>query len=244
MSRVFRYGVATSRAERDPAADLRGALEKSGQERHHAALTDPRLIGGLLRAIDGYEGSLVTQCALRLAALLFLRPGELRKMEWSEVNFDAAELRIPAAKMKSRAIHIVPLSTQAINILKEIHPLTGHGRYVFPNVYTHGRPLSCNTLNSALRRMGFDKREMTSHGFRGMASTLLHEQGYPSEIVERQLAHADRDKVRAAYSHAQHLSARRKMMQWYSDYLDGLRSGVVRPYHPLDEHHEESMEVD
>lgn len=223
LSRVFAYAIATSRAARNPAADLRGALTPT-QERQFAAITDPRRVGGLLRSIDGYEGSVITRCALKLAPLLFVRPGELRKPESREIDLDAVEWRIPAEKMKMRAQHIVPLSTQALAILREIQPLTGHGRYIFPNVYRAERPMSCNTLNASLRRLGYEKGEMTSHGFRSLASTCLHEQGYPSDVIERQLAHADRNKVRAAYSHAQFLPERRKLMQFWSDYLDGLKS--------------------
>jgi integrase len=227
LSRVFAFAIGTSRATRNPAVDIRGVLTPTTQARHHAAITEPKAVGGLLRSIDSYEGSVITRCALKLAALTFVRPGELRKAEWSEVNFDAAEWRIPATKMKMRQLHIVPLSHQAVAILREIQPLTGSGKYIFPGLHRRGRPMSCNTLNSALRRMGYTEDEMTSHGFRSVASTLLHGAGWNSDMIERQLAHADRDKVRAAYSHAQFLPERRKMMSWWSDYLDKLRQGVV-----------------
>jgi len=160
----------------------------------------------LLRAIDGYEGSLVTKCALRLAPLLFVRPGELRKAEWTEFNLDAAEWRIPAERMKMREQHIVPLSTQAVAILRELHALTGARRYVFPGARTNGRPMSENTVNAGLRRLGYAKDEMTGHGFRSIASTLLNEQGWHRDAIERQLAHAERDNVRAAYNFAEHLA--------------------------------------
>jgi integrase len=228
---VFRYAVATGRAERDPTGDLRGALPPV-KEKHHASIRDPKAIGALLRAIDGYEGSLVTKCALRLAPLLFVRPGELRKAEWTEFNLDAAEWRIPAERMKMREQHIVPLSTQAVAILRELHALTGARRYVFPGARTNGRPMSENTVNAGLRRLGYAKDEMTGHGFRSIASTLLNEQGWHRDAIERQLAHAERDNVRAAYNFAEHLPERRKMMQAWADYLDGLKAGAdVIPLH-------------
>lgn len=222
---VFRYAVATGRAERDPTGDLRGAIPPA-ESKHFASIKDPRAIGDLLRAFDGYRGSFVTKCALQLATLLFVRPGELRHAEWGEINLDACEWRIPAKKMKMRADHFVPLSTQAVAILRELHPLTGTGNYVFPGVQTTRRPMSENTVNSALRRMGYEKNEITGHGFRAMASTLLHEQGWESDVIERQLAHKERNAVKAAYNHAQHLPERRKMMQAWSNYLDALKSGA------------------
>jgi integrase len=223
--RVFRYAIATGRAERDPAADLRGALPPV-KEKHHASLTDPKAIGALLRAIDGYQGSFISQSALRLAPLTFVRPGELRKAEWSEIDLDAAEWRIPAERMKMKAPHIVPLSAQALGILRELHPLTGTGHYVFPGLRTPTRPMSENTVNAALRRLGYAKDEMTGHGFRSMASTLLNEQGWHRDAIERQLAHGERDAVRAAYNYAEHLPERRRMMQAWADYLDGLKNGA------------------
>ena len=221
---VFRYAIATGRAERDPSADLRGALPPTKPKRM-ATITDPQKIGELLRAIDGYEGHLITRCALRLAPLSFVRPGELRKAEWQEMNLAQAEWKIPAERMKMREPHIVPLSRQALAVLGEIEPLTGDGRYVFPSLRTGARPMSDNTVLAALRRMGYAKEEMSGHGFRAMASTVLHEQGWPTEIIERQLAHAERNSVKAAYNHAQYLPERRKMMQAWADYLDTLRSG-------------------
>jgi integrase len=222
---VFRYAVATGKAERDPSGDLRGALAPV-KTNHHASVTDPKKIGELLRAINGYTGSFMTKCALQLAPLVFVRPGELRTSEWKEFDLDVAEWRIPGEKMKMRDKHIVPLSHQAVEILRAIHPLTGSGRYVFPSVRTTARPMSENTVNAALRRMGYEKDEMTGHGFRSMASTLLHEQGWPHEVIERQLAHAERNKVSAAYNYAEHLPKRREMMQAWADYLDGLASGA------------------
>lgn len=221
---VFRYAIATGRAERDPSADLRGALTPAKHARM-ATITDPKKIGELLRAIDGYEGTPVSKSALKLAPLVFVRPGELRHAEWIEIDLDTAEWRIPAEKMKMKDPHIVPLSSQAVEVLSEILPITGQGRYVFPSVRTNSRSMSENTVLAALRRMGFTKEEMSGHGFRAMASTVLHEQGWPSDIIERQLAHAERNSIKAAYNHAQHLPERRKMMQAWADYLDTLKQG-------------------
>lgn len=222
---VFRYAVATGRAERDPSGDLRGALPPV-KTRHHASVTDPAQIGGLLRAIKGFSGSFITRCALQLAPLVFVRPGELRQAEWAEIDLDKAEWRIPGHKMKMQERHIVPLSRQAMEILQAIQPLTGSGRYVFPGIRTLSRPMSENTINAALRRLGYEKDEMTGHGFRSMASTQLHEQGWPHEAIERQLAHAERNAVSAAYNYAEHLPVRREMMQHWADYLDSLTSGA------------------
>ena len=224
-SQVFRYAVATGRAERDPTVELRGALTPV-RERHHPSITDPKAIGALLRAIVGYDGSLVTRCALRLAPLTFVRPGELRRAEWPEFDFDKAEWRIPAERMKMREQHIVPLSTQAVAVLMELQPLTGRNRYVFPGARTNGRPMSENTVNAALRRLGYASDQMTGHGFRSMASTLLNEQGWHRDAIERQLAHAERDNVRAAYNYAEHLPERRRMMQAWADCLDTLTQGA------------------
>lgn len=223
---VFRYAIATGRAERDPSADLRGALTPAKHERM-ATITEPKKIGQLLRAIDGYEGTPVARCALKLAPFVFVRPGELRHAEWSEIDLDSAEWRIPAEKMKMKDPHIVPLSSQAVEVLTEILPITGKGRYVFPSVRTNARPMSENTVLAALRRMGFTKEEMSGHGFRAMASTVLHEQGWPSDVIERQLAHAERNSIKAAYNHAQHLPERRKMMQAWADYLEKLKGGQL-----------------
>ena len=222
---VFRYAVATGRAERDPSADLRGALPPS-KAKHLASITDPARIGELLRAIDGYRGSFIVRCALRLSPLLFVRPGELRKAEWREFDLDAGEWRIPAARMKARAPHVVPLARQSLEILRELEPLTGGGHYVFPGNRSEKRPMSENTTTAALRRLGFEQGGMTAHGFRSMASTMLNEQGWNRDAIERQLAHAERDKVRAAYNYAQHLVERRKMMQAWADHLDALRAGT------------------
>jgi len=220
---IFRYAIATGRAERDISADLRGALVPV-VSRNHASLTDPAEIGALLRAIDGYEGQPITAAALKLAPLVFVRPGELRGARWPEFDLDGAEWRIPGERMKMGELHIVPLARQAVAILRELHALTGWGQYVFPSLLTLDRPISNNTVNTALRRLGYTKDEMTGHGFRSMASTLLNEQGFPPDVIELQLAHVERNKVRAAYNRAQRLTERRKMMQAWADYLDSLRT--------------------
>ncbi len=228
-SQVFRYAIATGRAERDPAADLSGALTPVKHGRM-ATITEPKKVGELLRAIDGYSGTPVAQCALRLAPLVFVRPGELRCAEWAEIDLDKAEWRIPADKMKMRSPHFVPLSTQAIEILMEIKPLTDGGPYVFPSIRTARRPMSNNTILAALRRLGYAKEEMSGHGFRAMASTILHEQGWPSDVIERQLAHAERNSIKAAYNYAQHLPERRQMMQSWADYLYDLKMAAGRQH--------------
>ena len=227
---VFRYAVATGRAERDPTGDLRGALPPP-KARHHASILEPKRVGELLRAIDAYQGFFVTKCALRLAPLVFVRPGELRKAQWPEIDLDRAEWRIPAERMKMREQHIVPLSRQAVEILREIAPLTGRpigGKpgaplYVFPSGRSRERSMSENAVLAALRRMGYAKEDMTGHGFRSMASTLLHEQGWSHQVIERQLAHAERNAVSAAYNFAEHLPERCRMMQAWADYLDALK---------------------
>ncbi len=225
IGQVFRYAIATGRAERDVTADLRGALTPV-VSRVRAAIVEPDQVGELLRAIDGYVGQPTTQAALRLAPLLFVRPGELRAMEWSELDLDVAEWRIPEDKMKMREAHIVPLATQAVAILRELQPYTGRGRYVFPSLRSRDRHMSENTVNAALRRLGYDKATMCGHGFRAMASSILNEQGWPPDVIERQLAHAERNKVRRVYNRAQYLPERRRMMQHWADYLDGLAKGA------------------
>jgi integrase len=228
---VFRYAIATGRAERDPSADLRGALT-SPKVNHRAAIVDPVGIGALLRAIDGYDGLPITRAALRLAPLVFVRPGELRSAEWLEFDLAAAEWRIPSAKMKMRRVHRVPLSRQALDILRDLHPISGGGRFLFPSVRSPVRPMSENTLNAALRRLGYGTDEMTAHGFRAMASTRLNEMsGWNPDAIERQLAHQEQDDVRRAYVHAaEYWSERVKMMQAWADYLDELSErGKVVP---------------
>jgi integrase len=222
--RIFRYAVVTGRGQHDIAADLREALAPV-RSSNFASVTDPARVGELLRAIDGYTGHPVTALALRLAPLVFVRPGELRAAEWIEVDLDNAEWRIPGARMKMGESHLVPLAHQAVAILQELQCFARGGRYLFPSLRTRDRPMSNNTLNAALRRLGYGHEEQTAHGFRSMASTLLNEQGFPPDIIELQLAHVERNKVRAAYNRAQRLPERRKMMQAWADYLDGLRHG-------------------
>jgi integrase len=224
ISQVCRYAVVTERATHDVTLSLRGALA-AVVTTNHAAITEPAEIGELLRSIEAYKGQAVTWSALRIAPLVFVRPGELRHAEWSEFNLEGEDpqWRIPAAKMKMREQHIVPLSKQAVKILEELKSLTGHGRYLFPGLTTTTRCMSENTINLALRRMGYAHDEMTGHGFRSLASTCLNEQGYHPDLIELQLAHAERNQVRAAYNKAQRLPERHKMMQAWADYLDGLR---------------------
>jgi integrase len=225
-SQVFRYAVATGRTERDITVDLRGALPPV-KPTHHAAITDPKAIAALLRAIDGYRGSLVTRCAIRLAPLVFLRPGELRHAQWSEIDLEQSEWTIPAERMKMREPHLVPLSSQAVAILRDVKTLTGHGRYVFPSARTGERPMSDNAILAALRRMGYTKDEMSGHGFRAMARTILDEVlGVRPDFIEHQLAHAVRDPNGRAYNRTAHLVERRKMMQQWADYLDKLKAGA------------------
>lgn len=218
-SHIMRYAIATGRAERDVAADVQGAL-KPVVVKHHAAITAPDGIGALMRAIRGFEGSFITKSALMLAPLVFVRPGELRNAEWPEIDLDAAEWRIPSAKMKMRTPHIVPLSEQAVKVLRALEPVTGPDGFVFPSVRGKGRSMSENTVNAALRRLGYTTDEMTGHGFRSMASTMLNEQGYNRDAIERQLAHAERNDVRAAYNYAEFLPERRAMMQAWASWLD------------------------
>jgi len=223
---IFRYAVATGKATRDPSADLRGILPSPGKS-HLASITDPQEVGKLLRAIEAYEGGIVLRCALRLAPLVFVRPGELRHAEWKEFDFDKAEWNIPAGKMKAKEPHLVPLSKQAIAILREIQPYTGESRYVFPSARSFARPMSNNAINAALRRMGYERDEMTAHGFRAMARTLLDEVlQFRPDIIEHQLAHAVRDPLGRAYNRTKHLAERRRMMQVWADYLDGLKEGA------------------
>jgi integrase len=224
---VFRYAVATGRAERDPAADLKGALPQP-QERHHAAITEPKEVAPLLRALDGYQGHFVVKCALRLAPMFFVRPGELRNAEWSEIDLDEAVWNIPAHKMKMKQAHIVPLCRQAVEILTDLKEVTGASLYIFPSGRSNARPMSNNAVNAALRRMGYDNDTMTGHGFRAMARTILDEVLHVRpDYIEHQLAHAVRDPNGRAYNRTAHLEERRKMMQTWADYLDRLKAGAV-----------------
>lgn len=229
---VFRYGITLDLCERDVAADLRDSLAQV-VVKHHPAITDPKRVGELLRALAEYEGQPVTRAALQLAPLVFQRPGELRKAEWAEFDLDAGLWTIAAERMKrtkqgkaTGAAHAVPLSTQAVAVLRDLHPLTGHGRYVFPSLRTDERPMSDNAVLSALRRMGFPKDEMTGHGFRAMARTMLAERlGVDESVIEAQLGHNVRDTLGRAYNRTEFVEQRRTMMQTWADYLDRLRKG-------------------
>ena len=221
-SRIFRYAIATGRAERDPGADLKGALPVP-RKGHFSTIVDTKEIGQLLRDLDAYSGNLVVRAALRLAPYVFVRPGELRKAEWTEFDLENAEWRIPAKRMKMRVLHIVPLSRQVLGILRDLHPYSGDGPYLFPSVRAKSAPISDMTLLAGLRRLGYSKEQMTVHGFRSLASTLLNEQGFNKDWIERQLAHGERNSVRASYNYAEYLPERRKMMQSWADFLDSLR---------------------
>lgn len=224
-SQVFRYAVATGRAERDPAADLRGALTPF-KRKHFAAITEPDQLSGFLRQLDGYKGTLTVECALRLAPHVFVRPGELRQAKWSDIDLDAGEWRFAVTKTETQ--HIVPLSHQAGEILRELQPLTGHGKYVFPSArHPKGnRAMSDNAILAAMRKMGISKDEMSGHGFRAMARTMLDEVlGYRVDFIEHQLAHAVKDPNGRAYNRTAFLPERRDMMQAWSNYLDALKSG-------------------
>lgn len=233
IGQACRYAVATGRAQRDITADLRGALPPV-QVEHMAAITDPKQVAELLRAIDGYQGTLPVLCALRLAPLLFQRPGELRAAEWIEFDLDGSTWAIPSDRMKrtkqgkaAGGAHVVPLSSQAIAVLRELHALTGAGRFLFPSVRTKDRPMSDNTVNGALRRLGYDGDAMTGHGFRAMARTILDEVlGVPAAIIEAQLAHTVKDPLGRAYNRTAHLAQRQEMMQIWANYLDQIKAGA------------------
>lgn len=223
---VFRFAVAEGTAERDVTADLRGAFQHA-EKKHYAAITDPAKLGELLRSIHAYTGHPGTVAAMKLAPMVFLRPGELRAGEWAEIDLGAAEWRIPAARMKMGNDHIVPLSRQAVEILRSLHPITGHGRFVFPSLRTGERPMSENTLNACLRAMGYSNEVHTTHGFRATARTIMDEVlGERVDLIEHQLAHAVKDANGRAYNRTAHLPARRDMMQRWADYLDKLRRGA------------------
>jgi integrase len=221
-ARIFRYAIATGRAERNPAVDLQGSLAPA-IGRHLAAITNPSEFAELLRKIESYPGSATVRLALKLAPLVFVRPGELRSAEWSEIDFSNSEWHIPAPKMKMRGKHIVPLARQSMHILRELRALTGTSQYVFPSARSSTRPLSNVALLAALRRMGYEQGSLTVHGFRSTASTMLNEQGKNRDWIERQLAHGEQDGVRAAYNYADYLPQRKAMMQEWADYLDKLR---------------------
>lgn len=224
--RVFRYGVATTRCNSDPAAMLKDALIPP-KVKHYAAIIEPKAVGALLRAIDGYDGNPITRCALLIAPHVFVRPGELRHAEWSEFDFEAAEWRIPEGRMKLRRVHAVPLSRQVIGHLENLGRLTGREGYVFPSVRASSRPMSENTLNAAFRRMGYTSDQITAHGLRSTASTLLNESGkWNPDAIERALAHGDSDSTRGAYHRGLYWEERVRMAQWWSDYLDTLKTGA------------------
>lgn len=235
IGQILRYAVGSGRAERDWTADLKGQLPPRSKK-HHAAITDSKELAGLLRAIDGFKGTYIVKCALQLSPLVFLRPGELRQAEWSEFDFEAAEWNIPIERLKLKKRikeerkgekHLVPLSSQAVEILKDIQQLTGRGRYVFPCARSVARPMSNNAVNGAIHRMGFDTEEMTAHGFRATARTILsdvEELSFSADIIEHQLAHAVRDANGGAYNRTTKLPQRRKMMQRWADYLDKIKA--------------------
>ena len=220
--RIFKYAIATGRATSNPAPDLTGALERT-QTRHFPSVIDPGDIGALLRALHGYQGTVVVRAALKLAPLVFVRPGELRQAKWADVDLDGAEWRYRVTKTDSE--HIVPLATQAVEILRDLQPYTRRSAYIFPGERSASRPMSENTINAALRYLGYDRDTMTGHGFRAMARTVLDEVlGYRPDLIEHQLAHAVKDPLGRAYNRTKHLPERRKMMQGWADYLDGLRT--------------------
>jgi integrase len=221
-SRIFRYAIATGRAERDTAADLRGALVPV-QSENLASIIEPKAIGALLQDIDAYTGNVIVRAALRMAPYVFVRPGELRRAEWTEFDLAGAEWRRPATRMKMRQVHFVPLARQVISILEDLQQYTGAGRFLFPSMRANSAPISDVTLLAGLRRLGYTKEQMCVHGFRSMASTLLNEQGYNRDWIERQLAHGERNSIRAAYNYAEYLPERRRMMTEWANYLDGLR---------------------
>jgi len=227
VGEIMRYGIATGQAEADPAGALRGALQ-SPPERHMSFIREPAELGELLRAIAGYRGTFQVFTALRMAPFVFVRPGELRAAEWVEFDLesDAPSWTIPAERMKGRRSHVVPLAPQVVELLRELRPLTGGGRYVFPSLRTDKKPMSDNTLNAALRRLGYESAQIQMHGLRHTASTMLNEMGFNPDLIELQLAHKDRDKIRAIYNHAQRLPERRAMMAQWADYLDSLRDGA------------------
>ena len=221
---VFRYAIATGRTERDISADLRGALPPV-RTKHMSSVTDPALVGPLLRMLHGYEGTLTVQCALKLAPLLFVRPGELRTAQWVDIDLEKAEWRFRVSK--THTDHVVPLASQAVAVLAEIRQLTGRDQFVFPSARSNSRPMSENTVNAALRRLGIPSDELTGHGFRAMARTILDEvHGFRIDLIEHQLAHAVKDPLGRAYNRTSHLPERRRMMQAWADYLDSLRLGT------------------
>jgi len=226
IGQVFKYAMSTGRTEKNPVLLLPEEAVPAVKENSHAAILNPKEIGGLMRAISVYDGSTATQTALQLSAYLFQRPGEIRHMEWSEVDLEQGLWSIPGSKMKAGNDHVVPLPSQAITLLKEIQPVTGRSRYVFPSIRSNDRPMSENTVRQALRNLGYENGTMTAHGFRSMASTSLYEMGFSAELIERQLAHTIGSKVRRAYDKSRNLPERASMMQTWADHLDSLRDGA------------------
>lgn len=222
ISQIFKYAIACGLAYADPSRDLSAALQ-SKVSKNMPSIIEPKQVGKLMIAISSYTG-IVVRHALQLGVLTFVRPGELRTAEWTEIDMEEAEWRIPAAKMKMKRPHIVPLSAQALEALRNLQPITGHGIYLFPSIRTAARPMSDVTVNAALRTLGYAQGEMTGHGFRAMASSLLAEQGWSVDAIERQLAHVEKSKIRAAYHRSEHLEERRKMMQAWADYLEELQT--------------------
>ncbi len=224
VKEVFSYAIATGIVDRNIALDISGALSAKKPVTHRAAITEPKKIGELMRAIDGYEGNFISKMALKLAPYVMLRPNEIASAEWSEIDFDRKLWKIPAHKMKMKRTHIIPLSKQAMNILENMIPQVS--KYIFPSLRTKTSHITPCTLNAAIRRLGFSGDEMTAHGFRGMASTILYENGFTEDIVEMQLAHVESNQVKAAYNHARYIDRRTEMMQWLADYLDNLRDNI------------------
>jgi integrase len=223
VGQVLRYGIATGQARHDITADLKGALIPRKPE-HFPTLTNPEKIGGLMRAIQAFSGSVIVRCAMLFQIYTAVRPGEMRKAEWKEIDGDL--WKIPAERMKKRRPHLVPLSSQAMDVLEEIRPLTGGGELIFPSIRSKTRPISDMTVNAALRRMGYAQNELTGHGFRAMFSTIANECQWPSDVIELQLAHVDKNSVRAAYNHAELLDKRRELLQWWGDWLKQQEPGV------------------
>jgi integrase len=221
VGQIFRYAIATDRIDYDPTYGLKGALQ-TRKEKHRATITDPSKITVLLQKIDEYPYTVV-RCALKFSILTFGRPGEIRSAEWKEIDIEKAPWSIAEAKMKMRRPHIVPLARQAISVLETLRPLTGHQKWLFLSSRNDGNCMSKSTVRKALRSMGYGVEDITSHGFRGMASTILNENGFSPDLIERQLAHAEKNAVRSAYNHAEYLPQRRDMMQWWADWLDNLK---------------------
>jgi integrase len=224
IGQIFNYGIATNRVETNPTLALRGALQ-TRKEKHYSAITQPDKIGLLMRQIEVYPYAIVL-CALKFSALTFCRPGEIRKAEWSEIDWEREQWNISEEKMKMGRPHIVPLARQAIKVLEKLKTMTGHQQWLFPSSRNDGRCMSENTIRVALRAMGYGNADMTAHGFRAMASTTLYNNGFPANHIEKQLAHAEKNSVVAAYNHAEYLPQRKEMMQWYADWLESQKNAL------------------